>query len=268
MAQQLDIFTFSRQLIKSNDLDPVYVMLWNSDLMTSRTMLCRWLVAYWCFYHCGTACWIIDQPDYWQALAEAAVTKTHPRASERRHFRGQAAVKSVQGLRGLRLTPDQIVRGLGHSDERPTASEVMGRVKRMRGFGDWIAFKVADMLERLALCPVLFQPEDVFNMFDVPRKGAEEMAQRHGPCQGQSVYSWAYQELTAVLGTQTAPPRHERMLNIQEVETCLCKWKSHLNGHYEVGKDIHEVRHGLVRYGRCKSAQMLIRAGRKGGLWK
>ena len=78
---------------------------------------------------------------------------------------------------------------------------------------------------------------------------------------------WAYDELIKALGTYQAPPQMDRPINIQEVETILCKWKSHLNGHYPTGNDIAEVRHGLVKYGRCRTSQHLLQAGRKAGLW-
>jgi len=57
------------------------------------------------------------------------------------------------------------------------------------------------------------------------------------------------QELQKKLGHHNAPPwlttRKPRKVNIQEIETVLCKYKSHVNGHYEPGKDTKEVYHGL-----------------------
>ena len=38
---------------------------------------------------------------------------------------------------------------------------------------------------------------------------------------------------------------YERPVGLQEVETILCKWKSHMNGHYPLNNDIMEIRHGL-----------------------
>jgi hypothetical protein len=42
-----------------------------------------------------------------------------------------------------------------------------------------------------------------------------------------------------------APPFGERKVNIQEVETILCKFKSHLSGHYPWQNDTIEIRAGL-----------------------
>ena len=46
-----------------------------------------------------------------------------------------------------------------------------------------------------------------------------------------------------------APPTRDRLVNVQEIETIFCKFKSHLKGHYPVGKDTHEVYHGLANWG-------------------
>ena len=35
-------------------------------------------------------------------------------------------------------------------------------------------------------------------------------------------------------------------MNVQEVETILCKWKSHMGGHYPLGNDLHEIREGMT----------------------
>jgi hypothetical protein len=43
----------------------------------------------------------------------------------------------------------------------------------------------------------------------------------------------------------TAPPLHDRPVGLQEVETILCKWKSHQNGHYPLNNDIDEIRAGV-----------------------
>jgi hypothetical protein len=122
------------------------------------------------------------------------------------------------------------------------------------------------MLERLDLLRVRFEPEDIFSLYDSPRKGAEEVARELG-YGGPDPYTFAYRAMVRELGHMQAPPRYERRINIQEIETCLCKYHSHLGGHYEVGKDIHEVRHGLLRFGRFEIAQRLLRAGKEAQLW-
>ena len=44
------------------------------------------------------------------------------------------------------------------------------------------------------------------------------------------------------------PPLYDRPIGLQEVETVLCKWKSHLNGHYPLYNDTDEINHGMINW--------------------
>jgi hypothetical protein len=262
---KMGVYEFGRQLLESEDLDPVYVILWKANLKPKQ--LHRWLLAYWCFYHVGVASVLSEyKTDFYQEMKGMIPGTTHPRGTERRHFRGQQAIKVVNEFIKRDVAPAKIIRSLGITKKEISAKEVMKRVKTLRGFGDWISFKVADMLERLNICPVQFEPDDIFGIFDSPRKGAEIMVEKHGPAKG-NIYTWAHDSLLKKFRTYTAPPQHERRINIQEVETILCKWKSHLSGHYKVGKDTKEIKEGLELYGTCQTSQKLLKAGVKGKLW-
>lgn len=265
----LHVVDFGRQLVNTGDLDPVYVVLKHAEIPPAK--LREWLLAYWCFYHVGTACRITDSTSYWGVMREAAANKTYPRSSERRHFRGAFAVKAVDKLSKVKVD-DRFAELTDSKDGRSLPlSVVMKRVKSWYGFGDWIAFKVADMLERLNIQRVQFDDTDTF-LFDSPREGADLVFEHYGPhttvaADVDNIPEWALAYLHEHLGHLQAPPGKERTLNGQEYETILCKWKSHLSGHYTVGKDVQEVRHGLLRYATCKTSQLLLKAGAKGGLW-
>ena len=51
--------------------------------------------------------------------------------------------------------------------------------------------------------------------------------------------------LTPMFQEFKAPPLYDRPVGLQEVETVLCKWKSHMNGHYPLFNDIIEIREGV-----------------------
>lgn len=254
--QQLSVVDFGRRLVETEDLDPVYCMLHNAQL--EQRKLKRWLLAYLCFYHCGTASWIVDQPDYWFGMKMAASSKRWPRSSERRHFRGEFATKAVEALSASGV--NNIFSML--TDAQPLAlATMMKRVKTLYGFGDWIAFKVADVLERLGLCKILFHDADTF-LFDSPKAGAELVVEKYatgGYRASLPASQWAFDYLKRHLGDMEAPPRYERKLNGQEFETILCKWIAHMEGRYPVGKDITEIRHGLLKFSTCKTSQLLLK---------
>jgi hypothetical protein len=278
MSDKLDVVEFGRQLVTTGDLDPVYVALYGANLEPDR--LRKWLLAYWCFYSCGTASWIVDQQSFWDAMRTAAASSDYPRGTERRHFRGSLAVTSVDALYEAAdyaaIGSDlEIIEAMFYwlcypmDAERATQpiplAKLMERVMRWRGFGEWIAFKVADMLERLGLAAIDFSDSDAF-LFDSPREGAALVVERYGPKGFPLVTTpeaWALAYLGRNLGSLPAPPRAERLLNGQEYETILCKWKAHLSGHYAVGHDIAEIRESLLRFAHFRTSQRLLAAIRR-----
>lgn len=267
-SSQLPIQDFARELLTTGDLDPLYIMLWRAKW--TRTRLCRWLVAYWCYYHAGLCCWIIDQYNYWPTMLKVAYGgKDYPRGTERRHFRGDLAVNSITHLRAQFEHASTLVDWL--IEGGPTATGVMERAKRLYGFGEWIKWKIPDMIDRLNLSRIRFVEENLNDMFSSSVAGAEEFARQMGleqhPRETKLVY--AHRALLKDLRGLKAPPLYDRPLNVQETETVFCKWKSHLGGHYPPGKDTHELRLGLLRYAACKSSQALLktmRAGLSGGV--
>lgn len=257
----LSFLDFSKKLLESLDIDPLYVALHGAQM--PREKLCRWLVAYWSFYHAGLCCWIVDhRAPFWIAMMEVAQGGTaFPRGTERRHFRGDLAITSVTKMRAKFPTAESLVNWLIKAG--PRASGVISQVKTLHGFGEWISWKVPDMIERLGLAPLRFEEEDLKLMFPPVQRGAQEVFNRY--CEGiepdqYQQMRWAHQYALSNLSWHLAPPLLDRPLNVQETETLFCKWKAHLNGHYEPGKDTHEIREGLLCYARCRTAQSLLRS--------
>lgn len=234
---------FGDELIRTGDLDPVYIAIYGANL--PEWQKARVLVGYWMFYHLGVAAWLSEQEGrsfwHWAIVAAENVQATPtvggrwPRSAERRHFRGQKCVDAVTWL--ARREPEELI----HSLERHrTEVDVMAEVQQWPMFGPWIGFKAADMMERVWGSEVRFNP-DIGLLYSEPRK-ALDMLDPENP---QRVY----QRISEHFESRPAPPRDDRPCGPQEVETVLCKWKSHIGGHYFVGKDIHEVREGLTQWG-------------------
>ena len=252
----LDVVTFGKELIETGDLDPLYIALWEAKIPEDK--LKRWLIAYWCFYHAGLSCKIADfkSKNFFSAMFIVAYGGTRfPRGSERRHFRGDLAKTSVYDMRKRFGSGEAVVDFFAEGDLR--AKAVMDRVTSLRGFGKWISWKVPDMLERLRIAPVVFAPSDAVYMFRSSLEGAEEAGKtaveaRKGPVEASR---WLIRELRGL----KAPPLYDRRIGVQETETVFCKWHSYRGGSYEVGKDTVEIRRGLVKYGRSKVAQRMIK---------
>ena len=273
---------FGRELLRTGDLDPVYVALHGAQL--DRPTLARFCVAYWCFYHVGLAATLaeIKSPKkYWEAMMKAAVNeglnldgaKPFPRGGERRHYRGAQAVASMASL--ISLYPrgaEQAVEGFIGAPQGyayHTYKSVATAVQKHRGFGEWIAFKIADMSERVLGYDTDFS-DCHLGIYKDPRQGAavaclEENTEAWRDWEVHvggdvAVKPWNYpitdselkhtvDHYIKVFRKFKAPPSGDRPVNVQEVETIFCKYKSHLKGHYPMGKDTLEIRHGLAGWG-------------------
>ncbi len=271
---RLGIEAFGQHLLKSGDLDPVYIALVGMEV--GERQLARWLVAYWCFYACGEASYLseLEGLAFWDAMSTAAANSSSTpigtrwyRAHERRHFRGKAALEAVRRLREqYGAEPEGMLDFVTLRGKGGSVGEIMRRVKHHHLFGNWIGFKVADMVERILQVPVDFTEGAVF-MFADPVKAAKMLwEEEHGLPRG-SVKSLKTEALHQVVehlkqafaGTVEpilAPPHYDRPVDLQEVETVLCKWKSHLNGHYPLWNDVDAINKQVDPWtNSCKTAR-------------
>lgn len=267
--EKLGVEAFGRQLIETGDLDPVYIALAGCEWEPER--LQRWLMAYWMFYHPGAASYMADASTeelFWNRAGNAARNETPspldgrwPRASERRHFRGQKAIDAVAELRRTPLA-DIFARLEAAAPDYKAVAKAVGELPQ---FGPWMAFKVADMLERVCGVHVDFDLNSV-TMFEDPKKAALMVWRKHAGLPDSARSKVPDQTIKAVVHHLiveyeglSAPPHRDRPVDYQEVETVLCKWKSHMNGHYPVGKDTREIAEGLEAWAEVsESARELL----------
>ena len=173
-----DIQSFGRQLITTGDLDPIYLALtrlWSP----ASAQLRRWLIAYWCFYDAGVACWLSEHPNpaFWPAMLVAARNSTStpfngrwPRGKERRHFRGQACITAAHLLCArYEHNPSAMVDYIAQA--APDFVQVTKRAQEHTLFGPWIGFKIADMINSVLKIPVDFTNAAIF-MFKDPQEAA------------------------------------------------------------------------------------------------
>jgi hypothetical protein len=252
LARNLDIYTFGEALIKTGDLDPVYLSIYNAHL--PEPQLVRLLLAYFLFYSLGAAAWLSEQENYWTAMERAAENKEPsplggrwPRGTERRYFRGPKSVRAIQTLG--KSSPEEVFAPLRNANSLASVAAIVGSWPLC---GPWISFKVADVLERVMAFPVEF-PSDTCMMYKEPRAGLEMLSADQSFETEDRTLAGVYGTLTKRFRHFKAPPRYERFCNAQESETVICKYHSMAHGFYHVGKDIHEVRHGLKGWGSTAS---------------
>lgn len=267
---------FGRQLLRTGDLDPVYVAIHGARL--AAPLKARLCLAYWCFYSLGAAARMAEAKTdkaYWALMREAAANvgepKPWPRGAERRHYRGAQAVDSMAELYAKYGSggAQKAVEGFIGISVNTTYSRVAARVQTHRGFGEWIAFKIADMSERVLGYNTDFA-DCHLGIYKDPRQGAAvaylesdpDMARYWEGTHFEGAGPWDFpindSQLEATVkhyvrvfraGKFKAPPDFTRPVNVQEVETVFCKYKSHLKGHYPPGKDTLELHHSLAGWG-------------------
>ncbi len=243
---------WGRRLILTNDHDPLYTGLVQWNVRESRVR--RFMLAYWCCYSVGASWYISDKAgaSFWELLLQAAknvdeapIGGRWPRAHERRHWRGEKCVESVRWLSMHFRHPEEAVISL----EGARSLGAVNRLMNWPQFGPWIAFKAADMLERVLGVPVAF-PKDIVTLYKDPREGAEMVADIWcGP--GGNYSQEVVLALLLAYSNIIAPGQRKtiRCCNIQEVETVLCKWKSARKGNYWIGLDTRDHRAELSKWG-------------------
>jgi hypothetical protein len=249
----LSLDQFASDLICSEDLDPVYPTLVRAEL--PRPQLDRWLLAYWCFYHMGTASLISEYEGegYWKQMKIAANNEglTWPRSSERRYFRGPKCVRWVEQL--STIDPSERIDFL---TRLYTNEAVIREVSNWSGFGPWIGFKIADMLEVVLNAPIEFSM-DIPLIYKKPRESLFMIAEETG----DSALN-VLNNLIESISRFREPGAGRRPCGVQEAETVLCKYKRHRIGFYPVGKDIAEIHHSLKGWGET-AKKLLERAPEK-----
>lgn len=236
---------FATSLLTTFDLDPIYVILTESGL--PEDMLKRWMLAYWCYYAAGPASYISEQGDFYDAMRDGfSGDQQYPRGHERRHFRGQAGWDAITFLEQFGC-PEKVVDYIyaGPLDYQSVAARAM----KFKLFGPWIAWKIADMGERVLCLDIDFSNADLY-MYKDPVQGAA--LYRYGDWQANIAKGEVGEVVEDILirlgGKFFAPPFLDRPLSVAEVETILCKWKSHVRGSYPINNDLNEIRHGLAKW--------------------
>lgn len=248
--KKLTFTEFGERLLALGDLDPVYPVLlpYATD---DRDKARRAILAYALFYDLGAALYLASVADFWAAVRMAAINGGNyltpfgtrwPRGAERRHFRGEKCVRAVEELAAAFPVPERLIAEL--IEPGGELKEVINRLRILPQFGPWIAFKLADIGERVLAAPIRFPTGLDMSLYASPLFTVRLLATLDG-FSPEEVWDRALAHFRQF----SAPPRNERPAGGQEVETIFCKYGSYLKRHYYPGKDVKEIAHSLKRWG-------------------
>jgi len=234
--------TFGRELIESEDLDPVYVLAANANI--NDNTLKRFLLAYFCYYHVGVASKCAESNDFYATMWQG-IEERWPRGMERRYFWGRQAAGTIQHLQDWG-EPEAIIDRMTIHD---TFAQANAAVLEFYGFGPWLSWKVVDCAERILAVPIDFS-DSTLGIYKDPVQGAAFVRfgdWRHPITESELDEEVDRQEVE--FSDLLAPPYYDRVINIQEVETNLCKFKAWAKGFYPMGNDTYHVREALHGWG-------------------
>lgn len=261
---RMEIEPFGEHLLRTGDLDPVYLALNNSGWDEAQRL--RWLVAYAAFYHCGLCCWMSERTgdEFWDAMTVAACDQEPappggkwPRGHERRYFYSQQAQEGIADWRArYGAEPEQMflyVRGAGGE----TFPAVAARAREHRSVGNWLSFKMVDLVDA-CLGAEVDQSDVAPFLYETPRVALLDVwrARHYGmrPADEGAAVLEQLASLRTALSGHTVPHKPGRPLDMFCLETVACKHGSHMSGHYALWTDTDDIGGGLARWVACSPA--------------
>lgn len=210
---------FAEQLFRAEDADPMYYALQRADL--DRATKLRFFVAWCTYYHPGVAAEAAQHSgqQFWDFLR--SIYPSAPRASERRHFRGQAGLKALDAWERKYPQPEQMV----EAHFGATYFECRQKLNSLEQFGDYFYWKFADVQERVFGIPCSFEGAASYAP-KVPREGARLI---HPTRAIEAIF----EEIVQHLVPRLAPPAYDRPIGIQEAETVCCVYHQYVGGGYK-----------------------------------
>ena len=211
---------FDKLLFKLEDADPGYILLARANINEDQKK--RFMTAWCAFYNPGIAAAASEYTgrkfyDYLRS-----VYPTAKRASERRHFRGQAGLKALDSWQAqFNNMPEKMVDYMRGDDY----FEVARKGKNVALIGEYFYWKFADVQERVFRQPCAFPDAAAAKSPKVPQQGALLI-------DPEATVLQTYTRIARYLNDNSykSPPWYDRRMNMQEAETVCCVYKQYRNG--------------------------------------
>lgn len=254
---------FASVMFLLEDADPGYMLLKRAELDHNQKL--RYVLAWCTYYNPGIAA-IASQyqgSKFYEYLH--AVYGVAQRASERRHFRGQAGYKALRQWQDLYPKPEAMI----EQCYGETYTDVRNQMKHMAQMGDYFYWKLADIWDTVFDMPVDFTGCEKY-MPKVPKQGAELIADMEAP-EGQHPEDLVdtMKVVTSYVRGIPYPVKKNRKLALQEAETVCCVFKQHVAGDYRYGYRSAKAYKRLmtVQAMAPKTVNALVQGLHVGGIW-
>lgn len=251
--------TFAKNLFKLEEADPGYMLLARAELTYEQKL--RYVLAWCTFYNPGIAAVACE---FEGAKFYEYLNKMYPtaqRASERRHFRGQAGLKALAQWKSLYKRPEAMI-------EACFAASYVGvrkNMAHMAQMGDYFYWKLADIQDTVFHQPVDFTGCEKY-MPKVPQQGAEIIADMEDFTARFDLVDTMRIVTKAI--SKLEHPFSDRGMLLQEAETVCCVFKQHFVGDYKYGfRTAKAVKRLRAVQTETKMADVLLDGVYAGGIW-
>ena len=252
----VDWHTFGRFLFSCYEADPGYYIL---DYLrqdgVEPDQLKRFVVAWTAFYNLGIAAKASEYrgKQFYDYLHK--VYPTAKRASERRHFRGQAGLNALAQWQRAWPKPEHLADYVMHRD----MGKIRDRCSEVMLYGDYFKWKWGDLTEVLLQKSVMFQGWEHVSP-KVPQQGAALIAKeagKPGMTTAEVYRGIAKQMVKAGVRSPYAPWRE---FNVQDAETICCVYKQYRSGGYFPGLRTAKAAVRLATDGEeCETARRALK---------
>ena len=230
---------FSRVLIESGDLDPDYIFInkvcekngWGNERKA------EWIAAKSVIYNSIGELEFLLHGKNFDDVDYGNERRKHKRNAE---LFWNALYHNAQAHQGFYSMFSKV-----HED----ANIALKQLQKFQGIGPWAAWKILDLLNCCLGFNFDFKNVDFRLAYEYPIRGmllvAGEDEERYKKVSDElyeSSMNEVYRQLEegGILKC-AAPPEYIRNINMQEIETCLCKYHSYYHGHYKAGEDIERL---------------------------
>lgn len=249
---------FAKTMFYLEDADPGYMLLKRAELPYAQKL--RYVLAWCTYYNPGIAA-IASQYQgsrFYEYLH--SVYGVAQRASERRHFRGQAGYKALRQWQDLYPKPEAMI----ETTYGTSYLQVRKNMQHMAQMGDYFYWKLADIWDTVFDKEVDFIGCEKY-MPKVPKQGAELIGGQLNLFTLELIMG----DITRYVSKLDYPVKGGRKLALQEAETVCCVFKQHVVGDYQYGFRSAKAwkRLTAIQAQHPKIAKILLEGLYAGGVW-
>lgn len=233
-----DFDIFSRALIASDDVDPVYPVI--RKIVNHYNLQPEWFTfMYVLFYNLESAieiCKVMPTMSHWNPEKFIELRNTIKKFGHERRGMIRIVMNEINAL-------NHVIRNF-KIDKNDNNRSLRTKIESYPFHGSWAAFKIAEIFEKsfeysnLGIHDLGIDDKDV-NRNDGPVGGLRWLYGREYQYDNSFKSTWNKfgKNLSKAWG-----------VDIGKTETCLCKWHKTISGKYYIGNDVsefHELKHVL-----------------------